>query len=353
MVSLLYVGRLRPGDNGPDRIAAIQSAGYAVEGFDTHAMLDSGLRLERSLTARWHIGRAVSRINQALMARAAQGGFDAVLVDKGTWLWPRTLRTLRAASRMSLAIHYTPDAQFLENRSRHFFQGLPDYDLAVTTKDFELDHYRKTGAREVLLLLQGHGRRLRRVPPDEIPAPLRSEVCFVGHCQPAYARLLSGLAARVPLAIWGPRWDREARRADWARGVVRGSGLYGADYARALSGAKIAIGLLSKRIPETSTTRSFEIPACGTMLLAERTAAHQALFDEGTEAEYFGSAEELCAKAEFYLRDDAARQRIADAGYRRSMSSGYTAEAQFGRIAAWLNERVLRNCKESRSHAGP
>ena len=82
--------------------------------------------------------------------------------------------------------------------------------------------------------------------------------------------------------------------------MIQGDACYGVDYARALTGAKIAIGLLSKRIPETTTTRSFEIPACGTMLLAERTQDHQALFEEGVEAEFFDSAEECADKARFY-----------------------------------------------------
>ncbi|HMO06192.1 MAG TPA: glycosyltransferase [Paracoccaceae bacterium] len=348
---LLYVGSLRPGGNGRDRVAALEAAGVAVSGFDTFATLQSGFRIERSIVARWHAGRAVGRLNAALSARAAQGGYAAVLVDKGTWLWPETLERLRRGADLRLAIHYTPDAQFLENRSRHFFRGLPAYDLAVTTKDFELDHYRRAGAREVLLILQGHGRRLHPVRDADIPATLRSDIAFVGHCQPAYAALLGQVAARLPLAVWGPGWDRHARRAGWARTAVRGAGLYGPDYARALSGTRIAIGLLSKRIPETSTTRSFEIPACGTMLLAERTGAHQALFEEGREAEYFDSAEELCDKAAFYLKNDAARERIAEAGYQRAQASGYSAETQFGRIAEWLASRTSWTEIEGTAHA--
>ncbi|MEN8677626.1 MAG: glycosyltransferase [Alteriqipengyuania sp.] len=274
--------------------------------------------------------------NQLLMDYARTGGFDAVFVDKGVWIWPGTLRALKDTARWGLAIHFTPDAQFLENRSRHFYRALPDYDLAITTKTFEIDAYRKAGAPEIKLLLQGHGRHLAPVDPAGIPADLRSEVAFVGHCQSAYAVFLKILSARVPLSIWGPGWVRHARRNAWAQGVVRNDGMYGADYACALSGAKIALGLLSKRIPETTTTRTFEIPACGTMLLAERTEDHQSLFEEGVEAEFFDSAEECADKARFYLADDAARERIAAAGLRRCRASGYSTQAQFRTIVDWV-----------------
>jgi spore maturation protein CgeB len=210
----------------------------------------------------------------------------------------------------------------------------------VTTKPFELELYRTAGAREVMLIHQGHGRRLGPVPKEEIPLELRSEVCFIGHCQPSYAKVMQSLAARVPLTIWGPGWPEYAKDHQWARDVVRGSGVYGPDYARALSGAKIAVGLLSKRIPETTTTRSFEIPACGTMMLAERTNDHRALFQEGSEAEFFDGVDELCAKVETYLADDAARDALAAAGNSRCAADGYSFEAQFAPVFRWIERAV-------------
>lgn len=334
--TILYCGNTQPGWTGHDRVAALRDRGFAVVTANSRPMLTMGSRLERSVAARTLFGRGVAAFNRLLTDHARAGGFDAVFVDKGVWIWPGTMRALKAAARWGVAVHFTPDAQFLENRSRHFFRALPDYDLAITTKTFEIDAYRAAGAPEVKLLLQGHGRHLAPVDPANIPVPLRSEVAFVGHCQPAYAAFLESLLARVPLAIWGPGWVRHAQRHAWAGGVVRGDGIYGPDYPRVLAGAKIALGLLSKRIPETTTTRSFEIPACGTMLLAERTDDHKALFEEGVEAEFFDSVEECADKAQFYLADDAARERIAAAGLRRCHASGYSTQAQFKAVVDWI-----------------
>lgn len=335
-IRILYVGSLRPGGNGCDRVALFEAAGFAVTEADRLPFMAVGNRIERSIAARYHVGRGVRGFDRMLRDRAAAGGYDVVFVDKGVWVRPDTLRALKAGAKLGRAIHYTPDAQFLENRSRHFFAALPLYDLAVTTKPFETDLYRAAGAHDVRLIHQGHGARLMPVPRDAVPPALQSEVCFIGHCQPAYADILRPVAARVPLAIWGPGWTRYAQSQPWAQGVVRGDGLYGPDYARALSGAKIAIGLLSKRIPETTTTRSFEIPACGTLLLAERTADHQALFAEGQEAVFFDSPEELCAQAEHYLTHDAERAAIAAAGLRRSRAAGYAIDSQFRAVIDWI-----------------
>jgi spore maturation protein CgeB len=116
----------------------------------------------------------------------------------------------------------------------------------------------------------------------------------------------------------------------WQSGEV-----YGDDYARALTGARVGLGLLRKVCPDQHTTRTFEIPACGSMLLADRTGEHRELFDEGKEAEFFASTEELVDKARFYCGDELARRRVADAGFERCVKSKY---AYVHRLAAVLGE---------------
>jgi spore maturation protein CgeB len=232
------------------------------------------------------------------------------------------------------SLHYTPDAQILDNRSRYFMQCIPLYDWVVTTKPFETELYKARNAKNVIFVLQGFGRRFIEYQIDScVRNDWSTDVCFVGHCQKHYAaRLRSASEAATQLRIWGPGWAQYAQRNNWARPYVSGSGAWGVEYLHVLANAKIAIGLLSKRIPETTTTRSFEIPAIGTFLLAERTDDHLTLFDEGKEAEFFADDEEMKSKIRFYLANDTVRKRIAAAGRERCLRSGYSSEHQLGII---------------------
>jgi spore maturation protein CgeB len=86
---------------------------------------------------------------------------------------------------------------------------------------------------------------------------------------------------------------------------------------------KLTLGLLNQDNRDLQTSRSFEIPACGGFMVAERTEEHRMYFEEDKEAAYFGSFEELRDKLRFYAAHEEVRQRIALAGYRRCLTSPY------------------------------
>ena len=75
--------------------------------------------------------------------------------------------------------------------------------------------------------------------------------------------------------------------------VIENKGLYSEDYSKSFQAFKISLCFLRKINYDQQTTRTVEIPACGGFMIAERTAEHKAMFEEGKEAEFFSSNEEL------------------------------------------------------------
>ncbi|MGB8061715.1 MAG: glycosyltransferase [Candidatus Sulfotelmatobacter sp.] len=62
---------------------------------------------------------------------------------------------------------------------------------------------------------------------------------------------------------------------------------------------------------------------------ADRTEEHREFFDEGREAEFLDTQEELMEKAKFYSIRESARRKIAQAGRERCSRSGYAYVRRF------------------------
>ena len=74
------------------------------------------------------------------------------------------------------------------------------------------------------------------------------------------------------------------------------------------------------------------------MLLSERTADLEGLYQAGTEADYFSTPDELAAKLDMYLRDDVRRKAVAVAGRKRVMEDGHDVVSRMRTITKWVEE---------------
>lgn len=325
---IFYVGPLGLGSTTLQRMEAMRQLGLEIIPFDKNPYFLAGSRLQRSLTQRLAWGPGLWRLNADLAKAAGGVSCDWVWIDKGTWIYPETVEALRKATG-GLMVHYTPDPAISFHRTRHFMRSIPRYDVLITSKPWEVEAYKRLGAKRVIMLPQGFDPALFH--PYELTAAERAElgsrVCFIGHYERHYRRCVQAAAGALgngDVAAWGMGWMRQRPIRPGLRNVIRGEGVWHERYAKAICAADIGLGLLSKWIPETATTRTFEIPACGTFLLAERTEEHQGFFREGVEAEFFSGRDEMVDKIKFYLAHPAERGRIAAAGRERCLRGGYS-----------------------------
>lgn len=341
IANMLYVGTLYEGETCYDRMCAMRDIGLNVLPFDTSSYLQEGTRITRSLRHRLKMGINIRRLNQDLLETAGKhDGITHIWFDKAIFIWPETLKKIRKISGAFL-IHYTPDPQILFHKSRHFINSIRLYDLLFTTKPFELDLYKEFGAHSVNLTYQAYDKN--RFYPRELSEPdfmkYKADITFIGHYEKYRADCIRAIFdSGVKVKVWGEYWQRYAKWHPWARNVVMGRSVICDQYCIALSSAAICLGLLSKFIPESTTTRSFEIPACGAFMLAERTTEHMELFEEGKEAEFFSSRKELLEKVHYYLEHPQKRKDIAAAGRQRCVNCGYSFQDRLKDILKKVQE---------------
>jgi len=150
-----------------------------------------------------------------------------------------------------------------------------------------------------------------------IPVPrdrrFASDVAFIGAGYDAErAQFLRSLSSRVPVRVWGPRWEPWRDKVDWAGRAVEGR-----DFAAVCSSASIVLGVLPSRAVGATTYASdrvwMTILAGGFYFGPWAAGLDQMLIEEEHWASY-RDIDDCARKARYYLTQTAERERIRAAG---------------------------------------
>ena len=340
-----YVGSLDPGGTCFSRLLALQSVEPDVFPFDTDPAMNA------RGPARWleHVpglDARSRRLNRELLRFARERELNFLWIDKGQWVSAATLGELRRAG-VTLAHHVTdalwPRNLRLQLTRLRLAANARLYDHYVTSNGSDFQRLERVMPGRVVLTQLGYDERRFEASPIEdaaVVARWRREVVFVGHHEPRTERGIGALIdAGLPVQVFGRRWLERARRNPKLAGHVNDN-LGEQDYISVLKLARIGLCFVSEWNYNETAGRSYEIPACGTFLLAMRTAEHLRHYCESAEAEFFGDEAELVAKVRRYLADDLARRQVAERGRIRCVTSGYS----------W-REIMLRDWAAIRGHA--
>jgi len=264
---------------------------------------------------------------------------DIVWVEKGLTIRPGTLLQIRRSTGSALMVSFSPDDMMNPNNQTRYWRAcIPLYDVHVTTKTHNLAELKSAGARRVEFMPKAFDphthRPIQLTDADKLE--YGAEVGFAGSFEHERADSIAFLGRNdVAVRVWGAFWDRHRRQLP--RNIrIEGRELFCDEYAKAICSTRINLGFLRKANRDKQTARSIEIPACAGFMLAERSDEHLGLFKENIEAEFFADDNELLAKIRYYLQHDDQRRRIADAGYRRCLESGYSNRNRLGLLLETL-----------------
>lgn len=307
-------------------LEALRESGLEFRFFDEAPFL-AGLR-----RSRWHraayrfLGRrplGAWALNRALLQAATEFRPDILLVTKGPFVWPDTLRRIKRETGAQLVNFATDDPFNPANRTPDLVAAIPCYDLYLSTKRAIIPDLLAAGATRVEYLPFGYKptEHFPEMPVNEEERRrFESDVAFIGAADADRVPLLERLAMLpgVRLALYGAGWERSPSLRLFARGFV-----YGRDYRLAATGAAINLGFVRRANRDGHAMRSFELPACGAFVLAEDTEEHRVIF-QGSEAVAFVPRDEaLAACVREWLAAPERRRAVAAEGLRRITSGGH------------------------------
>ena len=272
--------------------------------------------------------------------------YDIVWIDKGVTIFPETLQYIKKKSPKTLLISYSPDNMALRhNQSQQYLECIPLYDYIITNKSYILEDMRKLGAKDIRFVNNSYESTFHypRTLTSEDYKEIGGDIGFVGAWEKERCESILYLAQHgLNVRVWGGgKWLKY--KGMYPCLTIEDKGLYSENYSKSFQAFKISLCFLRKMNFDLQTTRTVEIPACGGFMMAERTSEHQAMFEEGKEAAFFSSNEELLEKCKYYLSHNEERKEIATAGLKRCQTSGYSKIETLRSIINYIIKNSKKN----------
>ncbi|RFM27399.1 CgeB family protein [Deminuibacter soli] len=324
---ILYVGNLSKTGNCYRRMLQLEKLVDTVDAIDiVPHIYASGLftRLHYHL----QIGPGIRSLNKAFKKKVSEQKYDIIWIDNRSYITASSLayakKTHPGTVLMSLLID-DPFGEFTRGW-KIFLQSCRRLDWVFVQRPQNVQELKNIGAVNVDFCFRSFDPQWARpyaFSSKEERNKYRHEVGFIGTYEEQRAEYIAYLIEKgIKVKVIGSDWLGKNHWATIAP-CYAGAAVYGDEYAKSLSGLSIALHFLRQGNRDQQDSRTFEIPACKTFMLAQRTPLHEQFFEEGKEAVFFDTKEELLNKIDYYLQHPAEREDIAEAGYKRSYASGY------------------------------
>lgn len=319
---VLYIGEYIPGTTSHYRGEHLRQLLQPVEFrvIDTNIPVLGTCKVFRSLGWRTKRGPLIWNINSHInKGLNLSDQFDLVWIDKADFISLDTIQNLRA--KAAVMVHYTPDNAFYSNLSPHFTRTIPIFDYCITTKSFEISRYKEYGANAILFCTQGFNPEVHTFQGT---TTVKSGVVFIGLQEKYREHVIQELLDNdIQVKLGGIGWIPFVKRNSGnPRLTFLGERIFGNTYTQAISGSVAGLGLLSKNFPEKHTTRTFEIPACGTVLVTERNEELEKYFS-ADEALFFDHPSEIPALIRKLINEPDLMEQIQTNGAKRVRSGGF------------------------------
>ena len=297
------------------RVRALQRLGHYVEVFDPERFIYNAKKTGFSNAVHYRTGYVliqkslIRHVKMFLVNSSRQ--WDITWVEGGEMIGSDILCLLKRYCKRGIILYNHDDPTGFRDGNRFYTlrKSLPYYDICGFVRQENIVEAFCLGAKNPIWLMRGYDEKIH----SSIAVTCkRNEVIFVGTNIRGEGRdifILKMLANGIKVRIAGNSWMKSR---NWVRleEIFISPAVYNKDYCQLISESAMALGLLSKGNRDLVTTRSFEIPACGGVLCAERTSEHSLLFEDGISAILWADVEECIEKCNQYLECIDATNKI-------------------------------------------
>lgn len=249
-------------------------------------------------------------VQQTALEQIKRNKSDIVYTHDLSILDPETLKVVRKCCKCLVGQIASPPPPE---------KYLKQFDLIITSFPHYVDLFRKMGIKSEYLKLAFESRVLKKIGEQK----RKYDVTFVGSFTPYHrkgTKLLEEVAKHIPIHIWGQGIGFLSPLSP-LRKNYHGEA-WGLDMFKILAKSKIIInrhiGVSGKY---ANNMRLFEATGMGAMLITDKKKNLKEIFKVGQEVVDYKDAEDLIRKIRYYLKNDGEREKIAEAGQKRTLKT--------------------------------
>ena len=122
----------------------------------------------------------------------------------------------------------------------------------------------------------------------------------------------------------------------WNKSIIRNvrqhtfyKSIFGIELSQVVSKSLVSLNILRKQDRESHNMKTFEIPAMGGLMLAERSLEQNFFFPEGKACFMYKNYKELIKKIEFIIANNEIASKIRKEGIKLSKKHTYSHRLRF------------------------
>ncbi|MHB8964578.1 MAG: CgeB family protein [Coriobacteriia bacterium] len=216
-------------------------------------------------------------------------------------------------------------------RNGRLLELMAQLDVVVVYDPEHASELRRAGIRDVRVLPLSADTVLIQKVIGATEAARDIAIGFCGRVDEERVPYLEALAS-LGLVVWTSSHIRSEALSVCVRGGVAGPEMY-----RALSRCKIGLNVHNSAEVTGGNARTYEVPACGALLLADDKPGVRQAFVSGREVVLFSSPEEARAEVQRLLADWTASALIAKRG-RERVDATHSVDSRVAVMRGWMNE---------------
>ncbi len=323
---ILYIGSLSPNCNCYKRYKTLIDLGYNVVGID----IDKSIYVKNitaSIHHRFSVGYGIYKLKNQVLKAVDELKPDLIWVDNKTYLMESTVKKIIAKLPTSKLINVVTDDA--NGRYKAYWwvtrKTAKYYHHHFVQRTENIEEYYSWGAKKVDYCIRSFDPNFHKVVEltNEEKQNYSCNVGFIGSYEEERAEFIAHLIENgIPVKVIGDGWMNKKYWSIIAPHYIS-KGVYSDEYVKRLNAMQIALHFIRVANRDQQDSRTFEIPACGAFMLAQRTPVHEELFDENKEAVFFDTKQELLEKCRYYLSENALRIEIKKNGLTKVYKAGY------------------------------